>query len=193
MFWKQFLQRVLLNFVWFKKIVRFVRPLDPFVRAVCLWRTIFFVNAVRVSGLSLPSVRGMGRPSELSNRTIIINAANPATNLTTVMFCGVSSLPRLQGWHIQNRKQTRKQKWNLTTLESGGRRAGARKRVEAEGDNSNIKTVIKFVGRWTIFQTQLRAICTILALEMDSLPRNVKLTKLVQTHCKISFQNISKL
>ena len=120
--------------------LRIVRPLGLFVRAVRMCRTIFFVNAVRVSGLSLPSVRGMGRPSKLSTRTIIINAANPTTNLITAMLCGVPPLPRLQCWHIQNRNKYANKKWNLTNLDSKGKEAGARKGEEAEGDNSNRKT-----------------------------------------------------
>ena len=51
--------------------------------------------------------------------------------------------------------------------------AGARKGEEAEGDSSNRKTVVKFVGRWTVFQTHLRAICTVFALEMSSPLLNV--------------------
>ena len=127
MFWIQFLHWILFIFVRFTSFVKVVRPLGPFVRAACLCRTIFFVNAVRVSGLFLPSARAIRRPSELSNRTIIINAANPPTNLTTALLCGVPAPPTTMLAHSKQ-KQTRKQKWNFTTLASGRKRGGRKER-----------------------------------------------------------------
>ena len=94
-----------LKFCKFYIFCKIVRPLGPFVRAAYLCRTIFFVNAVRVSGLSLPSARAVRRTSELSNRTIIITAAKTPTNLVTALSCGVPPFPRLQCWHIQNRNK----------------------------------------------------------------------------------------
>ena len=41
---------------------------------------------------------------------------------------------------------TRKQKGNLTIVDSGGKRAGAKKGEEAEGDSSNRKKVVGFWG-----------------------------------------------
>ena len=103
MFRTQILQRVAINFVNSKLTV--VRPLGPFFRAVYVCRPIFLIQTVRVSGLSMPSARAMRRPSDLSTRTIIINAATPPTNLTTALLCGVSPLPRIQCWHIQDRNK----------------------------------------------------------------------------------------
>ena len=124
MFRRQVLQRVLFSFVSFTRFVRVVRPLDPFVRAACLCRTVFFVSAVRVSGLSLPSVRAMRRPSELSGRTIIISAAPPnKLNYRAVVRC-VPRPPSTMLAHSKQ-KQTRKQKWKLATLDSGGREGRA--------------------------------------------------------------------
>ena len=115
----------------FTRFVKVVRPLDPLVCAVCLRRTIFVVNAVRASGLPLPSVRAMRRPSGMSNRIIIINAANPPTNLTTALLCGVSPLPRIQGWHIKTNANTQtKMEFNKFGFV---RKRGGRKRNGGNG------------------------------------------------------------